>query len=73
MVFWDIVRVFFPKVVLVALALFAFRLVVLTLLEKRNPAHVLVYREVLPKDILVNFVICFGVFTISKFLKTMIS
>ena len=73
MVFWDIVRVFFPKVVLVALVLFAFRLVVLTVLEKRNPAHIVAYREVLPKDILVTFVIGFGVFPISNFLNRWIA
>jgi hypothetical protein len=66
MVFWDIVRVFFPRVVLVALVLLAFGLIVLTALEKRNPAHAMAYRHVLPKDILVTFVIGFDVFPISN-------
>ena len=60
---------FFPKkVVLVSLVLFGFRLVLLTALEKRDPAHFVPYRMVLPRDILAMLVFAFGVVPAADFI-----
>jgi len=52
----DASHILFSKVTLVGVVLFIFRLVVLTALEKRNPAHSVQYKEVLPRDILATLV-----------------
>ena len=60
---------FIPKkVVLVSLILFGFRLVLLTALEKRDPAHFVPYRKVLPRDILAMLVFAFGVVPAADFI-----
>jgi len=48
---------FIPKVVLVGLVLLGLRLVLVTALEKKAPAHFVPYRKVLPRD-LVAAVVC---------------
>src|SRR5262249_47766177 len=53
---------------LIGAALFVVRLVVLTALEKRNPAHLVSYRSVLPRDILAMLVIGFCVAPAADFL-----
>ena len=56
----------FFKVLLVVAVLTVIRLVVLTALEKRNPAHFVPYREVVPRDLLASVVIVFGVIPASQ-------
>jgi sterol desaturase/sphingolipid hydroxylase (fatty acid hydroxylase superfamily) len=61
-------HILFSKLMLVGVVLFAFRLVVLTAMEKRNPAYFVPYRKVLPRDILATLVILFGVAPAADFL-----
>jgi sterol desaturase/sphingolipid hydroxylase (fatty acid hydroxylase superfamily) len=65
----EVAHLVFSKVTLVGVVLLAARLVILTALEKRDPAHVVAYGEVLPKDLLATLAIGFGVFPISNFLN----
>ncbi len=58
----------FSKLTLIGVLLFALRLVVLTALEKHNPAHFVSYRKVLPRDIVAMLVIGFGVLPAADFL-----
>ena len=62
--FWrDVLHLPSLKLILAVLLLFTVRLIVLTALEKRDPAHVVAYREVLPRDFFAMLVIGFGVAT----------
>jgi sterol desaturase/sphingolipid hydroxylase (fatty acid hydroxylase superfamily) len=62
----DIVHMF--KIALLVAVLIAVRLVVLTAIEKRDPAYTVNYREVIPKDILASLVFVFGVLPAADFL-----
>jgi sterol desaturase/sphingolipid hydroxylase (fatty acid hydroxylase superfamily) len=68
-ILYTVVHVFFPKVILVGLALFAFRLVFVTALEKMAPAHFVPYRKVLPRDFLAVLACAFLVFPAANFLN----
>jgi sterol desaturase/sphingolipid hydroxylase (fatty acid hydroxylase superfamily) len=57
---------------LAGLLLFIGRPIVLTAIEKRDPAHFVPYREVLPKDFLAMLVIGFAVFPAADFLDRQI-
>jgi sterol desaturase/sphingolipid hydroxylase (fatty acid hydroxylase superfamily) len=67
--FHTVIHFFFPKVVFVVLVLFGFRLVLLTTLERKAPAHFVSYRKTLPRDILAMLVFIFGVVPASDFLN----
>jgi sterol desaturase/sphingolipid hydroxylase (fatty acid hydroxylase superfamily) len=56
------------KIALAGLALLLIRLIVLTALEKTNPAHVVEYKKVMPGDILVTFVFVFIVLPAADYL-----
>ncbi|WP_051026609.1 sterol desaturase family protein [Bradyrhizobium cosmicum] len=56
------------KITLVGIALFLIRVVILTALENLNPAHVVEYRKVLPRDFLVALVFFFFVLPAADFL-----
>jgi hypothetical protein len=64
----DVAHIVFSKMSLVGVVLFALRLVVLTALEKRDPAHFVLYREALPKDIVAMLAIGFCVAPAADFL-----
>src|SRR4051812_10533682 len=68
----SIVHFFGSKPFLVGLTLFGLRMVLLTALEKRDPAHVVSYRNVLPRDIFVTLIIGFVVLPIADFLDSWI-
>jgi sterol desaturase/sphingolipid hydroxylase (fatty acid hydroxylase superfamily) len=67
--FHTVIHFFFPKVVLVSLVLFGFRLTLLTALEQAAPAHFVWYREALPQDIRAWLGMTFGVFPAADFLN----
>ncbi len=71
--FHTVIHFFFPKVVLVVLGLFGFRLILLTALEKWAPAHPVSYRKTLPGDILAMLVLIFGVVPAADFLNRWIA
>jgi sterol desaturase/sphingolipid hydroxylase (fatty acid hydroxylase superfamily) len=58
---------FFPKVALVTLVLLGIRLVVLTGLEKRAPAHFVRYEDALPRDVLAALIMMFGIIPATNF------
>ncbi len=62
----DVVH--FSKMTLLVVVLIAVRLVLLTAIEKRDPAHFVPYREVVPRDVLVTLVFVFGVLPAADFL-----
>src|ERR1700760_2376920 len=71
--FWrDVLHLPSLKLILAVLLLFTVRLIVLTALEKRDPAHVVAYREVLPRDFFAMLVIGFGVVPAADFLDRQI-
>jgi hypothetical protein len=57
----SIYQILHSKMTLLLSLLFVFRLIFLTMLEKRNPAHEVSYREVLPLDILATLICSFVV------------
>jgi sterol desaturase/sphingolipid hydroxylase (fatty acid hydroxylase superfamily) len=66
--FWRAIAGIGPsKGTLFVLALFLVRLVFLTALEKRDPAHVVSYRKALPRDILAATVFSFAVLPAADF------
>jgi sterol desaturase/sphingolipid hydroxylase (fatty acid hydroxylase superfamily) len=66
--FWHAIAGIGPsKGTLFVLALFLVRLVFLTALEKRDPAHVVSYRKALPRDILAATVFSFAVLPAADF------
>jgi sterol desaturase/sphingolipid hydroxylase (fatty acid hydroxylase superfamily) len=68
----DVLHLPSLKTILAVLLLFIIRLIVLTALEKRDPAHFVPYREVLPRDFFAMLVIGFGVVPAADFLDRQI-
>jgi len=65
--FSSIIHLFHPKLVIFFALLFLLRLALLTTLERRNPAHKIIYSEVIPKDIGATLIFILLVSPVSNF------
>jgi sterol desaturase/sphingolipid hydroxylase (fatty acid hydroxylase superfamily) len=68
----EVAHIFSSKVTYGGLALFGMRLIFLTAIEKRYPAHDVSYRKSLPRDILATVVFGFAVLPAADFINNRI-